>query len=401
MKGKYYLLLIFFMVFALGPMQGQDISRFAYHVKGPIPKIVPNTNRILNTSDIYLNYIQADSLYFPHSYYMSYMFYINSAYTLSDTGTPKSNEYLLQSFGVMFDTLIDANHKDTGYASDIAENIIIDSLHITIGQSNHSGTQDTIIVQIDSVAKDGYPTNTILHADTVLTGITGLSASNDWLNPLNLTLKLKYPVALNDNKFAVNVTYHGSKFDTMGFLPGFGDTTCHFDGSGVIPRQTHIGNYFGGLRANSFSSGYKYFFNDSTRTIPDSNGNTFGVAISCGNPDLHYWYLQDNPISAYVTFTNVTGIKELSSLDGFNVSQNQPNPFNKNTLINYSLKSSANVAFGVYDLAGRCLLNSNYGTTASGMHSISLNADSFTPGIYLYTFNINGSSVTRKMVITQ
>jgi len=384
-------------------MQGQDIAHYAYHVKGAVPRASSHaTDRTLNKQpdSAYLNYIQADSLHFPHSYFMSYMFYMNSRYTIQDTGTPLSNQFLLQGFGVMFDTVIDANYKDTGYAlGSVVTNVIVDSLHITIGHNNHSGTQDTIIVQIDSVDFSGYPTSTVLHADTIYTS-TGLSPSNDWLNPINLTVNAKQ-FQLKGNRFAVYVTYYGSKLDTMGFLPGFGDTLCHLGGSGNIPRGTHIGNYFNNLRANSYSSGYKYFFNDTSKTIPDSNGYMYGVTINCSNPELQYGYFQDNPISAYIAFTNITGINELSSPSGFKVAQNQPNPFNNTSSIAYDIKASAHITFSVYDLAGRQLLYNDYGNVAPGRHSISLEAGQFSPGIYLYTFNVNGSQITRKMAISR
>jgi hypothetical protein len=399
MKNKYFLFL-FALVLISGRGLGQDIANHIYHVKGAVPK-AQNAERTMSTNSVYLNYIQADSVYFPRSYFMSYMFEMNSRYSINDTGSHLANEYLIQSFGVMFDSIIDSYYKDTTYNLNIVRGLTIDSLSIIIGQNNYSGTQDTIIVQIDSVDRYGYPTSKVFHADTVLTGITGLSASNDWLNPFNLVIKKNFPVALNSNQFAVNVFYYGSKFDTMGFLPGFGDTTCHFGGPGIIPRETHIGNDFGGLKVNSFSSGYKYFFNNTMTTIPDSTGNTYGININCANPQLHYWYLQDNPISAFVTFTNVTGINEPKFSESFEVGQNQPNPFNKTTQIIYSLKNASNVEFRVYDMAGRELLNDNYGMLPQGSHSISLDASLLGPGIYFYTFNVNGASVTRKMVITQ
>lgn len=86
---------------------------------------------------------------------------------------------------------------------------------------------------------------------------------------------------------------------------------------------------------------------------------------------------------------------------GISVEQNYPNPFNKETTITYSLANASNVTFTVYDVTGRIIASNNYGIISPGQHEINLSADTFSPGIYFYTFDINGSIVTKKMVITE
>ena len=65
------------------------------------------------------------------------------------------------------------------------------------------------------------------------------------------------------------------------------------------------------------------------------------------------------------------------------------------------LTKSSDVVFTVNDIAGRQLINTSYGNQAPGQHIISLSADQFTAGVYFYTFNVNGNSITKKMVITE
>jgi hypothetical protein len=354
------------------------------------------------TTPAYLNYMQADSVHFPLQYYTDYMFPTNARYVLADTGIPMTNELLIQSFGVMFDTIIDANYKDTAYNPLVVRNITIDSIHVIIGQCNHSGTQDTIIVQIDSInVADNYLTPTVLYEDTVLLGLTGLSQGNNWLNPLTLAVKPNYPngYLVNSSKFAVMVSFYGSKQDTMGFLPGFPYSNCKAGGSGVVPEGTDIGYSFGNIKANSITSGYQHFFNN-TDTIPTLAGSTDGLYIRCTNPSSRYWYFQDNPVSAYINFTNTTGINELKT-SGIYVSQNSPNPFRTHTEITYNLVASSNVLFTVNDLTGRELMNKLFASQEPGKYVITLEANQFAPGIYFYTFIVNGSSVTKKMVVGQ
>lgn len=369
----------------------------AYHIKGPVPKANGNVNRIEGIStSAYLNYIKSDSVNFPLSYFMSYMFPMNTHYGVADYND-STNEFVLQGFGVMFDSIRDAA-LDTAYGDSVTGNITIDSLHIIIGQCNHSGTPDTIIVQIDSVDASGYIVDKVLHRDTILAGIVGLSPSNTWLNPYNLAVKPNYTIV--GNKFAVMVSYFGSKLDTMGFLPGFGYYNCVHGGSGVIPKETHIGRTYGTLKANSLSWGYSYYNGGKADTLPLSNGSMDGFVVPCANPPSRFWYFQDNPIASYIHFNNLTGLNEVKQAQ-FDIGQNHPNPFNKATEITYNLTTIADVQFSVSDLAGRNIIDYSYSKVAPGRHSINLSAGQFSLGIYLYTFNVNGSKVTRKMVVTQ
>lgn len=392
---RNYAFLIVISILAVLNAQSQDISRYAYRVKGKVPKVVGTQRVSANITSAYLNYIKSDSSNYPLTYFMDYMFYINSRYNKYDIGIDTSNELLLHNFSVMFDTILDAN-TGMGYVPDVVQSLTVDSLSIIIGESNWSGTRDTIVVQIDSVDTTGYITGTVLHSDTVYT-MSSSSAFYESPNPFNLVVKPNY--MLNGKMFAVTVSYYGSKFDTLGFLPGFGYTNCISGGSGPVPEQTTIGKTFGSLRANSLTSGYQYFFG-TEQTIPSSTGSNYGIYVPCSNPSSKYWYFQDNPIGAYVHFTNVTGIDE-TNMEGFSISQNYPNPFNNVSEITYSLKRNADVEFYVSDIAGRILMNTGHKQLPPGRHSIKLDASSFGPGMYIYTFNINGSKVSRKMVISQ
>ena len=67
----------------------------------------------------------------------------------------------------------------------------------------------------------------------------------------------------------------------------------------------------------------------------------------------------------------------------------------------YSLTKSSDVTFTVYDITGRVITTNIMGNVAAGQYSINLSANKFSPGIYFYTFNVNGSNITKKMVITE
>jgi hypothetical protein len=94
------------------------------------------------------------------------------------------------------------------------------------------------------------------------------------------------------------------------------------------------------------------------------------------------------------------GVKSINQ-SGLFVDQNYPNPFNKTTQISYTLTKSSDVTFSVYDMTGRVLINNVYTNSGAGDHTITLSANTFSPGVYFYTFNVNGNKVTKKMVITE
>ncbi len=177
---------------------------------------------------------------------------------------------------------------------------------------------------------------------------------------------------------------------------------CTFGSGATLANPTsynpiHATNPF---VANSFTKWTQYA---SYGTLPDNTGAN--IFYPC-NGDANYVqgtdgdnFYQDINIFALVDL-DPSGINEVNS-PGFSVAQNYPNPFNVQTQINYNLTKSSDVVFSVYDMTGRELMNNSLSTVAPGQHTINISANQFTPGVYMYTFNVNGNVVTKRMVITQ
>ena len=338
-----------------------------------------------------------------------YIQQMNMHYTMSDTGADVNgqpvNNFLMHWCAVSFDTLLDAG-SGNGY---LGQNVVVDSLFIPIGQGNTSGKMDTLIVSINSVSATGVPTTTVLWSQTIIqdTGLSGKSTPWNYGTTLQLAPNL---TLIGTSKFAVELKYYDeTKLDTCGFLFGSPGYNCAALG-GNIPDTTKIGKYIpitggGHVLANSFTNGYSYYTGakpaatNKPITLPSA---TYGGAFyfPC-TPDTTIgldW--QDIAVYAEVSFTDVTGINNITN-NGLSVGQNFPNPYNQSTKISYSLTKSSDVAFSVCDITGRELINNSYNNAAPGQHVISLNANEFTPGIYFYTFKVNGNAVTKKMVITE
>lgn len=80
--------------------------------------------------------------------------------------------------------------------------------------------------------------------------------------------------------------------------------------------------------------------------------------------------------------------------------QNNPNPFNSTTTIGYCLQSETRQAsIVIYDLNGAQL--EEYPVSGKGKAFLSIEANKFKPGIYLYSLHVDNKLIdTKKMVIT-
>ena len=88
-----------------------------------------------------------------------------------------------------------------------------------------------------------------------------------------------------------------------------------------------------------------------------------------------------------------------TKVNNLSVSQNQPNPFNGTTTINYTLNTKENVSLVVYNVAGAKVMELSEGVKVAGTHTIQLNAGQLNAGVYYYTVNAGDNSLTKKMIV--
>jgi photosystem II stability/assembly factor-like uncharacterized protein len=106
--------------------------------------------------------------------------------------------------------------------------------------------------------------------------------------------------------------------------------------------------------------------------------------------------------SSYIYTTSpVSGISnEYEALpDNFKLSQNYPNPFNPSTNIEFSIPQSGLVTLNIYDVLGRKVKDLLNEFKAAGNYTIHLNAANLTSGIYFYSLNVDGKTITNKMTL--
>ena len=132
--------------------------------------------------------------------------------------------------------------------------------------------------------------------------------------------------------------------------------------------------------------------------------------IDGGNPNLDdyfidcFWGLGEyrSDMGAYgggdSTFVGIEDISETSP-DNFILSQNYPNPFNAQTQIEFALPSSGHIEISVYDILGRKISTPLSKFMTAGYHSLNLNLNDHSSGLYFYTLKTTDTEIKRKMVL--
>jgi hypothetical protein len=382
-----------------------------HHLTGAgVPKL---TSEGIDSSNLFIDYYLSDSLLYTPNYVGLQGQLLNSYYKYpADTLNSYKGKSMffmnydcINSIAVAFDSLVVGSK---GYSADTIAGIQLDTLYIPIIQVHNSAYThyDTLEIQLISVDGDGYPVfGSLALADTLIIADT-IGAGND-----STIYTIKWNLSslqLLSTKFAVNITYYDStKQDSCWFIYGYGSFSSHCaeEGSKTIfadnTNFSNIPNNIKDFKANSFAfwnglAGYGY--------LPTSNGNN--VFYPCNAADTDHFvpgidganYLQNIDIAADVFLSSYTGISNLHS-PGISIRQNYPNPYNNTTNIGYSLVKSADISLKIVDLAGREVFSQSYGTMASGQHSIVLNANTFSAGVYFYSITSSGYTVTKKMEV--
>ncbi len=158
---------------------------------------------------------------------------------------------------------------------------------------------------------------------------------------------------------------------------------------GVVPLN---------INPNFYSNGDWYeFFTGDTLTVASPTDN-----ILLGPGELRLY------TSSYIEPAE-EGLLEINPDDvivptELSLSQNYPNPFNPTTTIEFSLPTAGDITLTVYDLLGREVTQLVNGFAAAGWHEATwkgcnMNGKQAAAGVYLYTLDIGGNRITKKLVL--
>jgi hypothetical protein len=165
--------------------------------------------------------------------------------------------------------------------------------------------------------------------------------------------------------------------------------------------------YFGSDNIN-IGTGHKFYIGATGQHTYAMDQSTprcnRGWEITAGWGSNRFGATEDVMIRATVNV--MTGVvDELSYLQkGYELEQNFPNPFNPTTNISFSIAQRSNVSIKIFDILGSEIQTLINGIVESGNHSIvwegtNSKGISVPSGMYFYQLNVNGISVTKKMVL--
>lgn len=143
-------------------------------------------------------------------------------------------------------------------------------------------------------------------------------------------------------------------------------------------------------------------FQDGTDTLitvwNETNPQTFTFTVS-KNPVA----LEFDPDRKIVLkeATTVVAINEPGSDSGFDLRQNEPNPFSNQTAIIYQVKEYSPVKIDIINSEGKTLLTAVNGHHHPGTYRYLLFDDTLSPGIYFCRMDAGKFSLTRKMVVVK
>ncbi|MFC2088297.1 C10 family peptidase [Calditrichota bacterium] len=81
------------------------------------------------------------------------------------------------------------------------------------------------------------------------------------------------------------------------------------------------------------------------------------------------------------------------------LAQNFPNPFNRETTINYHLPQSGNVTISVYNIAGQLISTVLNDFRKTGKHTFRWNGLYYASGLYFYKIEVNNFSAVKKCIL--
>jgi hypothetical protein len=133
------------------------------------------------------------------------------------------------------------------------------------------------------------------------------------------------------------------------------------------------------------------------------NANYDPTATDLRN-DLAIKFTTEPPFISIITSVDENQGGGKLTQDGFELDQNQPNPFNSSTRISYTLPVRTNVLLEIYNVKGELVRTLQNGQQQAGKHSVQWNGltntgNQVNSGIYFYRLQANDFSGTMKMFI--
>ncbi len=110
-----------------------------------------------------------------------------------------------------------------------------------------------------------------------------------------------------------------------------------------------------------------------------------------------YFLYDTTDIYTDADFT-VDGVQQINAPE-FSISANYPNPYKGFTKFDVNMVKEGMVNVDVYNMVGQKMFAMSPVKMGIGTHTMTINANGFSAGVYFYRVTINGTSLTQKMIV--
>jgi hypothetical protein len=141
----------------------------------------------------------------------------------------------------------------------------------------------------------------------------------------------------------------------------------------------------------------KIAFVEGKGTTTEVNGYTYKDAIN--QLGKYSYRLKQVDYDGTFEYSNVVEVEIFAVPGQYSLTQNYPNPFNPTTAINFNMPEAGQVSLAVFNLLGEKVADLVNEFRESGNYTVEFNASSLASGTYIYSLNVNGNSITKKMVL--
>jgi hypothetical protein len=105
--------------------------------------------------------------------------------------------------------------------------------------------------------------------------------------------------------------------------------------------------------------------------------------------------------NSYEPASSPSDLAEIALPEKHELFQNYPNPFNPVTQIGFALAKTTDVRLTVYNIAGQKVAELANGTKQAGVHAVEFDGAKLNSGVYYYALEVDGVSLTKKLVLTK
>jgi len=164
-------------------------------------------------------------------------------------------------------------------------------------------------------------------------------------------------------------------------------------------NDTHNSSYkTANLYIKQINAGYKKLAVQNNIYLADINA-ALGRDFQLYQDDFHP-NDKGYKLISYVWFDAINQAIE-NKLLSVGLNQNYPNPANSSTKIGFSLSRSGQVAILLYSINGSQITTIANDFYNSGYHEINFNTSNLSSGVYIYTMQIAGRQLSKKMLVVR